>query len=497
MAYFSVILIVMFIPWNIWALSQRQMFSKKDGKTNNFAVDVAVLAMEKGEKVDKEWLDPVLFNSVSVIHDNGVVELRYANGSRSYSVAGTNSRIKFKQAGALFPKGWLKEDVGGTEITHVQTRPFFDRVKLFIKKILPISYKWDTPVEYFELSQMDKYLLDMILSGNEEDREYMLKNFGHKVCLDNPMGNTIYLTLDNPIKENVTILRCRGVMPKRKLFGKAVTSFSISRVVEITDKGPVLKIDIDRNSPVGTFHLDSMKGDSEASIHFGGDVSFGVGKYKMNFRNGKAGFSVFGMEGDDIRLSVSGRNTVTENKISKDISPIESPMLFYELGKRLRELHSVGIIHGKMQLGSIGVRESYGRKLPIFRDLENAFRLTIDTEIHERAAWMFSDLAGPISEWSRIISPGIYTENNSEQFLNGYFSGQASKAVLWECVSSDFFNKLRKIEDGGIVIQDVFPHLYNALLSVEMNEWMEIHMEDIEKQLMLFQAIQNITKKNS
>lgn len=497
MAYFAVILIAMFIPWNIWALSQKQMFSKKDGKTNNFAVDVALLAMEKGEKVDKEWLDPLLFNATSVIHDNGVVELRYATGLNSYSVAGSQSRIKFKQAGALFPKGWIKEEIGGTEITHVQTVRFFDRLKTAIKKLLPISYKWDTPVEYFELSQMDKYLLDMILSGNEEDREYMLKNHGHKVSIDSHMGDTVYLTLDNPIKENITILRCRGVMPKRQLFGKVVTSFSIRRIIEITDKGPVLKIDMDRNSPVGTFHLDLMKNDDAASIHFMGDDSFGHGKYNMNFKNGKAGFVVFGMTGDDVRLAVSGRNTVTNNRAANDISPIDSPMLFYEMGKRLRELHSVGLIHGNLQLGSIGVRESYGRKLPVFRDLENAFRLTVDTEIHERAAWMFSDIAGPISEWSRMISPGIYTEKNAEQFLNGYFSGQASKAVLWECVSSDFFNKLRQVEHGDLLIQEVFPHLYEALLAREMADWMDIHMEDIEKQLMLFNFTRNIMKTSS
>lgn len=493
MAYLVIILAAMLIPWNMWALSQRQLFARKDGKTNNIAVDVAILALEKGVKVEKGWLDPLLYNATSVIHANGVVELRYASGFNSYSVAGSKSHIKFKQAGALFPKGWFKEDIGGTTITHVQTSRFFDRFAAAIKKLFPLSYKWDTPVEYYELSQMDKFLLDMILSGNEDDREYMLKNYGHKVSIPNPMGDTIYLTLDNPIKNNITILRCRGVMPRRKLFGRVMTSFSIRRNIEMLDGVPILELDIDRNAPVGTFHLDLMKNECEASVHFGGDHAFNFGKYKMNFKNGKAGFSVFGMEGDDIRLGISGKNTTMSNAISKDISLVDDSehLLFYEMGKRLRGLHTVGIIHGNLNLESVGLRESYGRKLPIFRDLENAFRMTVDTEIYERSAWLFLDLVGPLSQWSRAMSPGVYVGKHAEEFLNGYFDGQVSKAVLWECVSSNFSKKYDAIADRNLKIQEEFPHLYNALLSLELSDGLDYEFDKLGNELMIIRYMQN------
>lgn len=217
------IFLVAFIPWSLWALSQRPLFSKKDGKTNNAVVDMVALSLDNGGHVEKKWLDPLLSNATSRIHDNGVVELRYASGLRSYSVAGKEPKTRFKQAGALFPKGWIKENVGGTEITHVQTRPILDRISKAYRKYLPLKYAFKFEMEMSLIEQLDQFLLEMILSGSPDDLAYMLKEYPHKVSVESQVGRTVYLKLDNPITNGVSILRVKGVMPKRNILGRFVT----------------------------------------------------------------------------------------------------------------------------------------------------------------------------------------------------------------------------------------------------------------------------------
>ena len=204
-------------------MSQRPLFSKKDGKTNNAVVDIVALSLDNGGHVEKKWLDPLLSNATSRIHDNGVVELRYASGLRSYSVAGKEPKTRFKQAGALFPKGWIKENVGGTEITHVQTRPILDRISKAYRKYLPLKYAFKFEMEMSLIEQLDQFLLEMILSGSPDDLAYMLKEYPHKVSVESQVGRTVYLKLDNPITNGVSILRVKGVMPKRNILGRFVT----------------------------------------------------------------------------------------------------------------------------------------------------------------------------------------------------------------------------------------------------------------------------------
>ena len=488
--------IVAFIPWTLWALSQQPLLSKKDGKTNNFAVNVTVMALDNGIPVEKRWLDNVLFNSVSRIHDNGVVELRYPSGLRSYSVAGKEPKTRFKQAGAIFPKrGWIKEEVNGTPIYHIQTAPILDRIKVKIHKLTPIDYELVEPISGYEnLSQLDQYLLDLILSGDPDDREYLFKEYPHKFAIESPTGRTAYLKLDNFLPGGITHLRIKGCMPQRGWFRRLKTHLTSDRIIKMVGDIPTIVKTINTNVPSGTMLMTSAKNEFTAGLHFGGDEPMALGRYKIRHRNKQTGFVIYGMTEEDNRIKCEGRNNVWLNNITHEMEPMghEGPAFFRSVGQHLRGSHAMGLIHRAFHLGNIGHTMSGPTKVPVFKDLEDAFRLDIKTSIYERAGWMFNDVAWPIHQWSMAMEPGIESEDYARQFLEGYFDGYVSKDVVNECISPLFARKMDAMAEGPLDIPAQFPHLYRAILTKELMET-GIHnpMDVIEGQINIVRWIEN------
>ena len=79
------------IPCVLYALSPPQMFDKKDGSTNHFAVTTVLLSLHEGERNEMStWLDSVVSNGKSSISKGGVIKIEYGNGVRSYSSMGNN-----------------------------------------------------------------------------------------------------------------------------------------------------------------------------------------------------------------------------------------------------------------------------------------------------------------------------------------------------------------------------------------------------------------------
>lgn len=488
--------IVAFIPWTLWALSQQPLLSKKDGKTNNFAVNVTVMALDNGIPVEKRWLDNVLFNSVSHIHDNGVVELRYPSGLRSYSVAGKEPKTRFLQAGAIFPKrGWIKEEVNGTPIYHIQTAPILDRIKVKIHKLTPIDYELVEPISGYEnLSQLDQYLLDLILSGDPDDREYLLKEYPHKFAIESATGRTAYLKLDNFLPGSITHLRIKGCMPQRGWFRRLKTHLTSDRIIKMVGDIPTIVKSINTMTPLGTMTYASAKNEFIAAQHFGGDEPLALGKYRLRHRNQSTSFVIYGMTEEDHRIKCEGRNNVWLNNITHEMEPMghEGPAFFRSVGQHLRGSHAMGLIHRAFHLGNIGYTMSGQTKIPVFKDLEDAFRLDIKTSIYERAGWMFNDVAWPIHQWAMAMEPGIESEDYARQFLEGYFDGYVSKDVVNECISPLFARKMDAMAEGPLDIPDQFPHLYRAILSKEVME-NAIHnpMDVIEGQINIVRWIEN------
>lgn len=459
-------------PIESWALSQRPLFSKKDGKTNLFVVDVAAVCLEKGKPVEKSWVDRNLYNAVSTLHENGVVELRFPNGLRSWSVAGKEPKTRFKQAGAIFPKrGWIKEDVNGTPIYHIQTEPpILEKIKSKIHKLRPVNYDWIEQPDLGQLNQMDQFLLDMILSGDPKDLAYMLKEYPHKVTQESPRGRTIYLRLDNSIDGNITALRCKGVMPKRNILGRLSTYITSDREIKMVGGVPTIIKTLNLITPVGTMLLDAAKNEYAASLHFGGDDALGIGEYNIRHRNKKSGFIIYGMTGDDYRIMCAGRKNFWRNNVTNEIMELgsEGPEFYRSVGRMLRGAHSMGLIHRGFHLGNIGFTMSGPHKVPIFKDLEDSFRLELSASPYERAGWMFNDVAWPLSQWSRAMEPGIDVENYARQFLDGYLGGYVNKEIIEECITPLFARKMDQMQYHPIDIPEEFPHLYKAILSKEV-----------------------------
>lgn len=467
----ALLLVGLMLPICSWALSQEQMFNKKDGKTNNFAVNVAVLSIEEGHTVEKEWLDKQLYNSVSRIHENGVVELRFPSGLRSWSVAGKEPKTRFKQAGAIFPKrGWIKEDVNGTPIYHIQTAPILEKIRATFHKLRPVNYKYIERQVMGNISELDEFIIALVLSGDPKDREQLLKEYPHKVYIESPSGRTVYVRLDNPLRDGASILRCKGVMPKRNILGRLSTYITSDREIHMVGGVPTVRKTLNINTPVGTMPLESAKNEYAGSFHFGGDDALAIGSYNLRHRNKKSGFVIYGMTGDDYRIMCAGRNNFWRNNITNEVDKLGSdgPQFFKSAGRMLREAHSMGLIHKGFHLGNIGFTMSGTQKIPVFKDLEDAFRLEIGGNAYERAGWMFLDVSWPLSQWARAMEPGIDSENYARQFLEGYLGGFVSKEIVYECITPLFARKLDQMEYHDVDIPEEFPHLFNAILSKEV-----------------------------
>lgn len=483
------------IPFQLWALSQRPFFSKKDAKTNNYAVDIVALALNQGGKIEKRWLDDVLFNSVSRIHENGVVELRYPNGLRSYSVAGKEPKTRFKQAGAIFPKrGWIKEEIGGTPIYHIQNDRFLDRMKVKIRKLMPLDYTMVYEIKGGDkLDQLDQYLLDLIIGGDPDDLETILKEYPHKVSMESPTGRTVYLKLDNPLSGFVTNLRIKGCMPKRGWFRRVNTHLTSDRIIKMVGDIPTIVKSINTMTPSGTMTYASAKNEFIAAQHFGGDEPLALGKYKLKFKGRSTGFIIFGMTGDDYRGLFGGRLNAWRNNNTNDVEFMgaDGPAFFRKVGERLRDAHRMGLIHGAFHLGNIGYQSWGETKIPVFKDFEDSFRLEIGSDIYERVGWMFNDLAWPIQQWSRGFGKGLEIEGYPRQFLEGYFGGYVEKGVFYECLTREFATKMDAMDGGFVDIQEEFPNLYRALLIKEFTD-SNIHdpMDVIDKNMNIIRWIQ-------
>ena len=466
-------------------LSQQPLFSKKDGKTNHFAVTVSAVSIERGGSVDEQWLNGRLFNSVCKVHQNGVIELKFPTGLRSFSVAGAAPRARIKQAGALFPRGWTTETIDGVDVTHVQARSVWSTFWYKARQWWPIEYDWEIPIEPFHLDQLDQYLLDVILSGEEKETLDLIKTYPHKINFESPSGRTVYLRLDNPLSDGTTILRCKGVMPRRKWFGRLSTYPTMDRTIVMKDGVAAMRRTKNIVTPAGTMALRSALNEFTAAHSFDGDFPMAVGKYRLFHNKDQAGFIIYGMKEDDTRILCVGRNNVWRNNQTNELTPVgpEGPAFFREVGKSLRDAHGVGIIHRAFHLGNIGYSQERNRKRPVFKDFEDTFRLPVDTNPHKRAGWMFVDLAWPIAQWSRSLAPGIDVEDYARQLLEGYFGGYVSKEVLRECLDPDFGVKLDSMAGAVIPIQIdlVFPHLYQALISVSLFEFNGTIQQQIER----------------
>lgn len=449
-------------PIALHALAPEPGLYKKSGKSNNFVVVASCLTLENGGKVDKDWFDKNIYNATGKVHKNGVVELRYGGGLRSYSVAGGNAKIRLRQAGALFPKAKITEKAGNKEITHVQTAPLFARFTNTIKNFKRLPYVAIHPLDKSEFCKLDIEILDDILTGDQYLINKRIKDHRFKVSRN---GDTVYILLENNMKGGYVCLRIEGVFSRRKRFFKTERITKQIPIIRMYEEGPFLSY-VQSNDKKGSFSIEELKSDFEFTGHIGKDKPVAVGRYKYT----NHGFAVFAMKDDDIRLIIDGRLVIAENRINRktDFLGINGKILFNELGRYVRGMHSMGLIHGNLNVHNVGIDTS---RTPILRGMTESFQLPVDTTIRERAGWAFVDLAGIIGDFSRMMAHGIQTDNHTIKFLEGYFGIPIPSSVINECVSYEFYRKLLLSQDNQTSIPEMFPNLFKLLLSIETKEW--------------------------
>lgn len=450
------------MPFALHALAPEPGLKKKGGKSNNFVIVASCLTLEKGGKVDKDWFDKNIYNAIGKIHKNGVVELRYGGGLRSYSVAGTNAKIRLRQAGALFPKAKITEKVGDKEITHVQTAPLFARFINSIKNYKRLPYVEIHPLDKSEFCKLDIEILDDVISGDQSLINKRIKDNRFKVFRN---GDTVYILLENYMKGGYVCLRIEGACSQRNRFFKRERMPKQIPLIRMYEEGPFLSY-IKTNDVKGSFSTEELKNDFEFTGHIGKDKPVSVGRYKHT----DTGFAVFAMKDDDIRLIIDGRLIIAENRVNKkaEFLGANGKILFNELGRYLRGMHSMGFIHGNLRVHNVGTDMS---RVPILRGMTESFQLPVDTTVRERAGWAFVDIAGIIGDFSRMMAYGIKADNHTIKFLEGYAGIPIPGNVVNECVSYDFYRKLLISKDKEISIPEMFPNLYNFLLSIETKEW--------------------------
>lgn len=465
-------------------LVNEPMLSKKSAKGNVAVVSAVAIALERGDQVDTTAMNQLIYNGVGTIHKNGVVELRFpASGLRSYSAAGKNARIRIKQVGALFPfmSDPFVDTVTGVQITHVQSFPMADRVRSRIRRATAKSpgKKWVVELpKSVVMSPIDNHLMTVITSGAGYALDYVLETYPHKVTADRDSG-TVYLDLDNPTAYGVSALRFRGVVPKRDwLFRKAKT-IAPRMAVRLVD-GIHTVVKTIEEEPKGTLWADAALNEYVVGSNFYGDIPLAVGKTGAFTWGKPTGFVVYGMRDDDTRAGINGRRTILRNPVSNESDPIgtDGPAFFRFLGRFLSGAHEMNLIHGSLGLDLVGVVD-WARMIPILKDFDHAVHLKVNVSPQEKALWMFLDVAGIVSEWSRAEGERFDSDNFTRDFLIGYFGHYVPTGVRQECLSPEFARRMDSVSVGQrLDVPAVFPHIYTALITKAIADDMDLTPDD-------------------
>ena len=486
------------IPCVLYALSPPQMFDKKDGSTNHFAVTTVLMAMNEQKNDVKsdwsdasEWLVSVVSNGKASISKRNVIKIEYGNGVRSYSAMGKNLKWRLFLAGAWFKKAQIIEVVNGHEITHVQTYPINARIRNWFDANIKSSYKLNSDVWLSDLNDMDHRLASGIMSGDRRKQEEILREFGHKVYIESQHGRTMYLRLDNPINGHINVLRFKGVRPRRR-YGLFIPDLkSYAKKVTFKDGKPILSRKKTKVNPLGTMAEKDAENEYEMGYRGGFDESLAMGRYNLPSSIGMTGFVVYGMDTDDSRVHYSGNYHWERNVATGDLQRIyvRDSKFFKDFGSALRSMHDGNVVHGELHLGNVGIQREGLDRVPMIRDFESAKELSPTESIEFRTAWKFVDVVWPIFQWMESAGQGFSPDNYVANFLQGYFGTACDHKLIDECVSKFVYGKAKQMDGRGMNIPDNFPNLYMALIVNEISQdphFDQMFKEQIDAEMKIF-----------
>lgn len=117
--------------------------------------------------------------------------------------------------------------------------------------------------------------------------------------------------------------------------------------------------------------------------------------------------------------------------------------------------------------------------IPILKDFDHAVHLKVNVSPQEKALWMFLDVAGIVSEWSRAEGERFDSDNFTRDFLIGYFGHYVPTGVRQECLSPEFARRMDSVSVGQRMdVPALFPNLYKALITKAIADGMDMTPDD-------------------
>ncbi|MFT5170086.1 MAG: hypothetical protein ACI8Q2_000704, partial [Candidatus Omnitrophota bacterium] len=346
-----------------------------------------------------------------------------------------------------------------------------------IEKIEINSLKHLDPVIESQLKENDRAFFKIIASANLADQEKLMKDHPDNVYIQsleknsNKEGRTIYLKLDNSIQvgaKTLTHFRFKGVRPRKtELEAQTYTGKNNpTRTAFINAKG---NIDIKTTSEAPFGGQKATEAAQEFSMlkkgqsnDFLTDYPVGWGEFSnIYFQGNKLGYTILGMEGEDVRIS---RYTIGEQLELVNLKEFDFKILTEEqsfsiankVGESLRQYHNQGYFNRYPHLVNIGIiKQEDGSIDIVLRDLDTTLtQESLDSTNNlnrQNIGYRLLDLTYTISRlYQTSLDKTNHTADVNEllpkslegAFLKGYFAELDS-------TSSDFIKLIESVSNNG------------------------------------------------
>ncbi|MDD5495942.1 MAG: hypothetical protein PHP46_02430, partial [Candidatus Omnitrophica bacterium] len=319
--------------------------------------------------------------------------------------------------------------------------------------------------EFLErMDREDFELLKKIIASDEPVLKSLIARSKGKIRIParekEDEGRTVYLSLKKPIKigkRTIDILRLKGIRPRTDDNGNVLPykgAGYVNMKVDVDEKGDML------SEPQGEpYYIAGTMTSEDADREFEvmekaynspveTDLGIGKGEYAaLKSRDGKVGYVIAGMTGEDIRISLKidekeGLGYVSlmaENKITGETTELgeqKEKDLYEKIGRAFRNYHDMECCHGFPHMDNIGLRRTGDGFEVIIRDLDlTALRLPEDS-LERRTGLRFLDV-------SRIIYDLLKTRSKGMKYDDEYWTIKGDLSRLLIPFLSGYFHDLK------------------------------------------------------
>lgn len=461
---------------NLHAVSPPQKFQHNDGFTNKFLVDICAISLSNGYAIKEEWLNDGLFDAIAKIKGK-VIEVRYGSGFHVFTTAAENPWKEFKMRKRRF----IAERIGDSTVVHVQVFPVGERIRSVLRRLRVRNWDVDYLVAMpdIEMSKTDKWLFEKIVTGSIRENKRLAEEVNSRVSIQSETGRTVYLRLDNQSGHGYSFLRMKGMMPKTNFLGLLKTHDAMFRAICWVGDNVYMVAQRYAWMPWGAMGSESamneyVGGSAYHEINGASDVPLAVGVYSVFHIDDRAAFVVYGAKDVDRRILTAPVKYAYYDQSGfvrpgQELTEEQSADFAFQIGKQLRKLHDLNIVHGGVHPGNFGISfNAFGEMRAIIKDFEDSFKLKGYISAEDRAAWKFIDVSAFVYGVMLEYYAGQHTEylpreQRIAKFMDGYGIGAAVEAS-----EPRFVDKILRVDYGDYLdIKATFPHIYGELLAIE------------------------------